>query len=383
MQFETTTTEIKKRLEVAFKAVNPNPVVPILENVLLNVTPGTMCLTTSDLEVTTKQEMVVVSMDTFNTTVPAKQLYETISSLPEQPLKFVFNDLELTLISSNGKYKMACADAADFPTQSTMENPLETEMSLVALHQVVSEVVFATTTDELRPAMMGVLFEVDKDGDVNFVATDAHKLAKFTARGIAQTGIDEKKGTGIIPTKFWKLIVKLFPPSDDQKVTMRWTRKSVQLTSDTTEISALLINANYPYYQNVIPRVHQHEITINKQDLVSSLKRILIYANRVTHQVFFQFLNDGKDVVHVTSLDMDYSQEAREQLTYTGTSDKMGDDYKISFNARFLLSVLQAIKTENVVLRLNKPNQAATIIPEDEDTAVEEHLYLVMPVVIY
>jgi DNA polymerase-3 subunit beta len=115
-------------------------------------------------------------------------------------------------------------------------------------------------------------------------------------------------------------------------------------------------------------------VVIDRLELLSSLKRIAIYANKTTHQVRLKIT--GSELL-ISAEDLDFSNEASERLS----CDHDGEDIEIGFNARFLLEMLGNITSKDVTLQLSAPNRAGLILPGESDDD-EDILMLVMPVML-
>ena len=174
--------------------------------------------------------------------------------------------------------------------------------------------------------------------EVNFVATDAHKLVKFTAKDLTGTA----SGSFIVPRKGLNLLKVAMTGGED--VMMAFNKKHAFFTIGRTKVTCLLINANFPDYNNVIPRDNPKLLTVDRADFQSSLRRIVLYANQTTNQVQ---LDIAAGSLTMLGRDVDYNNEATEQLTCTFE----GEPIKIAFNAKFLLEMLNALQSETISMR--------------------------------
>ena len=115
-------------------------------------------------------------------------------------------------------------------------------------------------------------------------------------------------------------------------------------------------------------------MTIDRNELLSSLKRIAIYANKTTHQVRLKIT--GSELM-ISAEDLDFSNEASERLS----CDHNGEDIEIGFNARFLIEMLGNLDSKDITLQLSAPNRAGIVVPSEKDEN-EDVLLLVMPVML-
>ena len=369
MKFTISSGTLQKHLNLAGGAITANPVVPILENFLFAIEGAELVISATDLETSIVTRTEVQADGDFKVAIPAKLITDTLKALPEQPVTFEIDDkLGIQITSAYGKYKLAGADANDYPNLPQPEDVEKISASVATLERAINKTLFATTTDELRPAMMGVYFEVE-GSEVNFVATDAHKLVKFSVKEMSGSA----SGTFIVPRKALTLVKNAAHGNDE--IHMSFNRKNAFFDVGTTHIGCLLINANFPDYNNVIPRENPKTLTVDRGDLQSSLKRIALYANKTTNQVQLD-LAEGS--LTLQGRDADFANEATEQLTCTYE----GEPLKIAFNAKFLVEMLSALESESITMKFSEPNRAAIMTPGSEEEG-EETLMLVMPVMVH
>lgn len=369
MKFTISSGTLQKHLNLAGGAITANPVVPILENFLFKVEGSNLIISATDLETSIVTRTEVQADGDFSIAIPAKLISDTLKALPEQPVTIeVDEQLGVQITSAYGKYKLAGADPTDYPKLPKAEEVETISASVSTLERAINKTLFATTTDELRPAMMGVFFEVE-DSSINFVATDAHKLVKFSASELTGSA----SGTFIVPRKALMLIKNAAHGNSD--IAISFNRKNAFFDVGSTHIACLLINANFPDYNNVIPRENPNVLTVDRGDLQSSIKRIALYANKTTNQVQLD-LDAGS--LTLQGRDADFANEATEQLTCTYD----GSPLKIAFNAKFLVEMLNAIDSESITMKFSEPNRAAIMLPGVEEDN-EETLMLVMPVMVH
>ncbi len=369
MIFEVSSSELLKKLQVAGGAISSNPVIPILEDFLFDLAGNELTISATNLEVTIISTLEVSGSKDGKVAVPAKILLETLKALPEQPVKFKVDTSNnaISLKSAYGEYKLAGDSPDDFP-----ETPFEENVSLVDLGadplvKAINNTIFATSSDELRLAMTGVLMEIDYN-KVIFVATDAHKLVKYTIGGINT----ELKESIIIPKKGLTLFKNAVANTDEASVKVSFNKKNVFLKCGDTLVVSRLIDAKYPDYNAVIPANNDKNLSLHRGDFQNSLKRIVIYANKTTNQVV---LNLAEDSLTISAQDLDFSNEATEQIGCSYKSDPMS----IGFNAKFLVEMLGVIGNDEINLELSAPNKAGILTPSEQGEG--EHLMmLVMPV---
>ncbi|MEQ8531882.1 MAG: DNA polymerase III subunit beta, partial [Imperialibacter sp.] len=158
MKFIVSSSYLLKQLSAIKGVITTNPVVPILENFLFEITDGTLKVTASDLQTSMITEIEVEAKENGSIAVPAKILLETLSNLPEQPVTISVDEdtYSIEISSDNGRYKLSGENATDFPKVPEVTNGFSVNISSDVLSTAINNTFFATSNDELRPAMTGV-----------------------------------------------------------------------------------------------------------------------------------------------------------------------------------------------------------------------------------
>ena len=375
MKFVVSSSALLKQLSAINGVITSNPVVPILENFLCDIQNGTLKVTASDLQTTVMTELEVDTQEKGSIAVPARILIDTLKNLPEQPVTFSVDESTYTveIQSENGRYRLSGENATDFPKVPMVEDGHEVEMPSDVLANAVSNTIFATSTDELRPAMTGVYVNLN-GADSTFVATDGHRLIRYRRDDIGSGS----KSPIIIPRKALTLLRSVLP-AENVSVSVKFNAsnaffKFAGASGSNIQMVCRLIDERYPDYENVIPRDNNNTMTVNRATLLSSLKRIAIYANKTTHQVRLKVADNQ---LHVSAEDIDFSNEANETLV----CEHAGEEIEIGFNARFLIEMLSNLDTKEVVFKFSQPNRAGLIEPSEKEDH-EDVLMLVMPVML-
>lgn len=369
MKFSVSSSELLKRLQITGGVIGSNPVLPILEDFLFTIENNVLTIAATDLETSITTTLEVMADMDGSVAIPARILLDTLKALPQQPITFSVeedtNAIQIT--SAYGKYKLAGESGDDFPHIPEPDSVDTVTLQAAQLGQAINKTLFATSNDELRPAMTGVYFQVDF-GKLVCVATDAHKLVKYTFREITS----EVATSFIVPKKALNLLKNALPDTGDVK--LAFNKANAFISFGDTNLVCRLIDSRYPDYNAVIPTDNPNLLMVSRSDFQNSLKRIAIYANKTTNQVI---LNINDQSLTVSAQDLDFSNEATEQLTCTYE----GDPLTIGFNAKFLIEMLNVMESDDVKLELSTPTRAGILLP-GEETEGEEILMLVMPVML-
>jgi DNA polymerase-3 subunit beta len=368
MRFSVSSTDLLRKLQIAGGAIESNPVQPLLEDFLFDLDANVLTVTATNLETSIILEQEVSGEESGSVAVPAKILMDTLKALPDQPITFDVEEdtnwIEIT--SAFGKYKLAGDKPEDYPEIPVVDQENSLELESDVLIKAINNTIIAASDDELRLAMTGVFFQIDFNKIV-FVATDAHKLVKFTYQGL---NLDFSRSF-IVPKKGLSLL-KNGLQGGKKKVIMSFNDANVFFQIDHVKFICRLVDAKFPNYNMVIPVDNPNHLIIGKKDIQNSLKRISIYSNKSTNQVVFN-LNESS--LTMSAQDLDFSNEATEQLPCKYDGDPM----TIGFNAKFFLELLQILNVSEIKLELSDPTKACLLLPT-ENKENEDLMMLVMPV---
>ena len=370
MKFIVNSAYLLKQLSNINGVITTNPVVPILENFLFELEKGGLTVTASDLQTSMITELQVESKEKGSIAVPARILLDTLKNLPEQPVTFSIDEstYSVEIISDNGRYKLSGENATDFPKVPSVSGDFSAEISSDVLSRAVNNTIFATSNDELRPAMTGVYVNLG-DKNTTFVATDGHRLVRYR-----RTDVKSDNGNAIIIPRKALNLLKATLPAENTEVVLNFNMANAFFKFGNIRMICRLIDERFPDYENVIPSGNNIKMTIGRNDLLGALKRISIYANKTTHQVRLKITGSE---LQISAEDLDFSNEANERLS----CEHDGEDIEIGFNAKFLVEMLGNMDSDQIRLTMSAPNKAGVILPAEQDQA-EDILMLVMPVML-
>ena len=329
-----------------------------------------LTLSASDLETSMNTRMAIQCKEEGMIAVPAKLLLDILKSLPDQPLTFDVDGktFGIEITSDNGKYKLTGQNGDEFPKAPAMGASKALLIGADVLNRAISKTIFAAGNDDMRPIMSGVFFEIEPES-VRFVATDAHKLVRMT-----RSDIGGESAAFIVPRKPLNLL-KGALSSLKSEVNMQYTENNAMFTFENVTLMCRLIEGKYPNYEAVIPKENPFKLTIDRLDFLNSIKRVSIFANRSTNQVRLKLTGSE---IQLSAEDLDFANEAHEQLACTF----VGDNMEIGFNSRFLQDMLNNLDANNVHVEMSAPNRAGIITEVEKSFENEDILMLVMPVML-
>jgi DNA polymerase-3 subunit beta len=367
MKFTASSNDLLKALTKASNVVPSKSTLPILENYLFDLSKNTLKITATDLEISITTSVRVKGEANGKLAIPAKRIMETIRALQNVDIQFDADMVtkKLGMKTRNGEYTLSGESSEDYPTIPLPKTGESITLDRDVLIRMLNQTIFAVSSDELRPAMMGVLLQMKK-GEIRAVATDGHRLVRVV-NASSETGKVEKDI--IVPAKALNTVLKAF---EEDRCSIAVDDAHAVFSFGETMIITRLIGERYPNYESVIPADNDKELTVSRSQMLSTVRRIALYASSATHQVR---LSLKKNSLAVSAEDVDFGNEAKETLDCTYSSEAMD----IGFNASYVIDVLSHIDTDDVAFRFSGPTRAGIVVPQTQRNG-EDLMMLVMPV---
>src|SRR6478735_40534 len=212
MKFIASASALLKQLQQISGVINANTVLPILEDFLFEVEKNKLNVVATDLETVMRIQLDIEAKDSGKVCIPARILMDSLKNIPDQPLSFnIDKNFAVEITSDNGKYKVMGENPDNFPKEPAADDTTNFTMTASALVTGINNTLFAVSTDDLRPAMTGVFFELNKD-HIQFVATDAHRLVRYKRTDVSCP----KNDSFIVPRKPLNLVKTAIPSSEDE-----------------------------------------------------------------------------------------------------------------------------------------------------------------------
>jgi DNA polymerase-3 subunit beta len=337
---------------------------PVLANVLLEATDDGVRLSGTDLDIAVST-VIPAEIDAAGAvTLPAKKLVEIVRELPNAAIRLTgTGEQRVHLECGRSKFKLLGIPKEEFPNFPPVSFDESWAVTSSDLQKLINHVSFAASTEESRPILNGVLWELQK-GQMRMVATNGHRLAKMDL-AVSGSGASAEL---IVPPKALDQVRRLFGPSDE--IAIARSDNHLGFRSGSTVVFTRLIEGPYPNYEQVIPRENDKACTVEKDAMAAALRRVGVVASDQTHRVRLAF-SGGALKFSVSTPDLG---EAQDEIAVTYD----GDALEIGFNANYLLEILKNMPTDEVRLTFKAPERAATIEPVGWDDPAA-YMCLVMP----
>lgn len=371
MNFVVSASTLLKHLKSIGGVLNSSNTIPILDCFLFELSKGELLLSASDMETTISTSLKVESSESGSIAVPAKTLMDSLANLPEQPISFIVDKLKhsVKLKTETGDYNISGQNGAEYPKMPKLESQSSIVIKSDVLASAINKTIFATGNDDLRPVMSGVFCQFSETNSI-FVATDAHKLVRYT-RNDAKAGAS---ASFIMPKKPLNVLKSLLTGIDDA-VRVEFNKTNALFSFGNVNMICRLIDGKYPNYEAVIPKQNPNKLTVDRASFLGALKRVSVFSNKATHQIRVKVTGSQ---LRVSAEDLDFANEGHELLTCT----YVGEDMEIGFNSRFLLEMVSNLDCDEIIIEMSAPNRAGIILPNNSGNPAEDILMLVMPVML-
>jgi DNA polymerase-3 subunit beta len=363
MRFTITREKLQEGLAAVTPAVPNKTTLPVLANLLVQTTDKGIRISGTDLDIAVSTEVTADVEAVGAITIPARKLSEIARELPPAPVKIsATGDQRITLECGRSKFKLLGLPKSEFPSFPAVQFDKAVRIPSGDLQKLIQHTAFAASTEESRPILNGVLWELRSDL-MRMVATNGHRLAKME---VPVSG--GQKADLIIPPKALDQIRRLFPAEEELEVAQG--ENHLGFRSPFTSVFTRLIEGPYPGYEQVIPKDNDKYAILDRAAFTSALKRMSVVASDQTHRIRLSF-NAGMLKFSVSTPDLG---EAQDELPIRYD----GDPLDIGFNATYLLEILRQMPTDEVRMTFRAPERASTLEPEGW-TDPSKYLCLLMP----
>ncbi len=365
MKFKIEKGPFLKILQRSQGIVEKRNSMPILSNVLLEATSGVINTIATDLEIFIKDSCCAKIEKEGSITVNSKKFFEIIKELPEEEIDISISEAEkVTVKSGKAKFKIPGLNATEFPAFPTYEEKNIQKIETEILKEMIEKTLFATSTDENRYNINGVLFEKSEDS-IKMIATDGHRLAMVEKKGEKDFPGPGEKGV-ILPRKGVLEIKKLIDEKDGD-IELAFSDKNVIIKKGATLMNIRLIEGEFPDYRQVIPENMDNTFIVDRMAFLSSLKRVSILSSDKIKGVKF--------VLSRKKLILNSSTPENGDATEEVAVDYDGEEMEIAFNAKYFIEALETLNDAQVKVELKEQLNPGLLKTVEK----EGFYYVVMP----
>ncbi|ACF13310.1 DNA polymerase III, beta subunit [Chloroherpeton thalassium ATCC 35110] len=343
------------------------------ESINLKLEQNKLSLFATDGDISLTLQTNVESSDSGAASLNAKKFQDVLRNMYDAIAEFSVTEkesaeqLSFLIKTDRGSYVISAQAGFEEESAGSLQFDLNFPISREHLAGLIDKTIFAASTDGMRPAMMGVLFEIEAE-TIRAVSTDGHRLVKITRNH--NTGAEGKLKI-IVPSRVLGIVRKLFSEDGDVEISIDANSQRIRFRMGETILLCSLVSENYPNYEAVIPLENDKTMLLNRSNLLGSVKRVGRFSSR------------GDVRFHVQENSLAVSAENADEGA--SADESVPCEYKdeailIGFNSKFIEDALQHLNAEEVIFQFSSPTRAAIILPKQEEDANEDVLMLVMPV---
>ena len=365
MRFTITRQNLHNGLAAVSAAVPSKTTLPVLSNILFEVGEGNVRMSGTDLDVAVRVHLPADIGEAGSLTAPGRKLQEITKELSDQPVEVSTRGDQIELRCGRSHFRLNGLPAEEFPALPVVDFESGWSVESGDLHTLIQHTSFAASTEESRPILNGVLWEL-RDGAMRMVATNGHRLARMSVPAVSSSSPSTDL---IVPPAALQQVQRLF--KNDDQINVSRSGNHLGFRTTTTEVYTRLIEGSYPNYDQVIPKDNDKHAVVDKRALESAVRRMAVVASDQTHRIRLTF-EDGHANLNVLTPDLGEGHDELE-VHYEG------EEIEIGFNANYLLEVLRYMPTDEVRLTFKAPERAVTVEPVAAEDEAIDYLCLVMP----
>ena len=363
MKFSVVKEDILQELQLLQGIVEKRNTMPILANILMNVSDQEIELTGTDLEVGLRTFFSAEISEAGAMTISGKKLFEIVRSLTAgQTVDFSGgDDLKMEIKSGASEFKVLCLPKDDYPPVPEARFEKNIILPLNKVQEMIDRVYFAITQEQ-RYYLNGALM-ILKGDSIELVSTDGHRLA-YTSMTNEGMNIEEEI-RGIVSKKTLGELRKF----ENGAIAFDLDENNLFFKVENRTLISRIIEGKFPNYDAVIPKGNPHSMVLPRDLFINAIRRVSLLSTERSKGIKFMI---SKNSLNLYSSNPEIG-EARDQLEVEYT----GDEIEVGFNSQYLLDFLANVKGDRVEVKLKDENSAVLMRPENEDDI--RYVYVIMP----
>jgi DNA polymerase-3 subunit beta len=363
MKFSINKEDILEELQLLQGIVEKRNTLPILANILIDVTKEKVEMTGTDLEVGLKSHFPAKIDKTGAVTVSGKKLFEIVKSLAEEK-EVTFKESQDSMIeitAGESEFKILCLPKDDYPQVPEPRFEKNIILPLDSVQEMIDRVYYAIT-QEHRYYLTGALL-ILKNKSIELVSTDGHRLA-YTSQAVDDLKLDTEIKV-IVAKKTLSELRKI----EDEKVEFDFDESNLFFKVKNRTLISRIIEGKFPNFEEVIPVGNPNAVVVPREEITNAIRRVSLLSSERSKGIKF-FIE--KNLIRLFSSNPEMG-EARDKLDVKYE----GENLEIGFNSQYLLDFLSVVKTESIKFELKDENSAVLMRPEAEEGL--EFICVLMP----
>lgn len=368
MKFSITSSQLYERLQVLSQVIVSKNAISMLDNFLFEFYDGKLKITATNTDLTAVTELQTADPQGEGTVaVSSKYLLDLFAVLGDVPVTFEVDEsnYQIKLSTGAGHYSFIGISGAEFPRYKQMEEgAASATLDSSKISAGLDTLMFAVGQDEFRAILQGVYFDFANDGLV-LASTNTQVLSRYTIHDMPHGEVQ----SSVVPTKTVALLRKIIAKKQEP-FTMTVDSKYIMFDTGDYVLLSNKLQGVYPNYNSVIPQDSPYKIIVDRNDLLSALKRVSVCTNSATSLVK---LNISNGSLRISGQDYDFSTSGEETIP----CQYEGDNVEQGFKATNLVQIMQNLQAKEVVIGLTDPVKPGTFTPLEQSEGTESLVMLV------
>jgi DNA polymerase-3 subunit beta len=357
--------KLLEAIQTCQRAISGKSMLPILSGILFKADKDRLRLSSTDLEISIRTDLETEIKESGSLVVPARLILDILSNMESEKveLNLIKEKSQLEIKAGESKFNVSVYFEEDFPKIPEGNDNPACALKSEDFIRAAKEVIKASSKDESKPLLTGVLVEINAD-TLRMVATDSYRLAVYENK---IEGGPAQQIRIIVPARSLRELIRIVSNKEMGQISINLTENQTVFKTENAELISRLIDGDFPNYKQLIPTSYEKVVRINKVKAMGCIKRTAIMAQNNSP---IKFTATNKQLV-MSAMTQDVG-EATEKMD----ADYSGEEIKIAFNPEYLIDGIASIETENVALEITDPIKPAMIKPVGDDS----FQYLIMPI---
>lgn len=360
MKFTCDQSDLSRFLQIVSRAISTKTTLPILTGILIETKENGLRCVATDLEISV--EVMVPGIQIFDpgsVVIPGKTFVEIVRHLPAGPVELSkdTNANMVTISGKNSSFQLPVLPLEEFPMLPNINDANQIKISGTTLKEAIKQTIYATLAEDPRPFLSSVLWEFN-DRSLKLVATDINRLAikEIPVDGSLQTSV-------LVPVRALKEVMNIFGNNSEEILQISLSDRIILINGSGISFSSRLVEAQFPRYEQVIPKEFTGSYLVKRSNLIDALERSELVCHSVKMKV-------SPEHLEITAKEPDKGHSFEEVPI-----EMNGEKIEIGFNGRFLLDFLKSVDSENIIFKYTQEQKPALLLSENKN----DYQYIVMP----
>jgi DNA polymerase III subunit beta len=373
LKIEVNRQSLLNILQLESRGANQNAELPILSSVLLiaDMESSSINLTSTNLNQAILSKLSAKVASSGKIALPAKITTEFLSSVSDETVLLEEGkNLKLKISTKNHQSSIYLFNAEEYPEIPLIEKKNMIKLDADEFKATLNSVSFTASKDDTRPVLNGTMIYLSEENLLYVVATDSHRLAERSIEVLSSNTIPENL---IIPNQTIQDVLRIIQTRNPQELIIYPEEDQISFSVDGITLISRLISGEYPAYRNLIPADSDVNFSIDKDELLQTVKVASLFARESAGTISLQV--DKEDQLLTINSIANQVGENHSQIAIS--TDSSGS---INLNSRFLLDALNSIDSELLDIRFSKGLAPFIITPNLSEKQPPRHIHIIMPV---